>query len=292
MLAYAGIEAASNLAPDIDFEPRDLKRIVSVGAIAVPLVYAGMAAVALMAVPVVAGPAGPETALGSEFVESPVLGVVSAYDPSWLADAMRWLVALVAAPILFWAAGTSMLGVSRHIYTLAINRQIPELARQARQAPRDPSRRDRDLGGDGDRVRAADRRRAAGRDLRLRGACSRSRSPTSRWSACGGSNPIASGRSGFPSTSAGAGPGFPCRRSLQPRSARSRSSASSPTTTAPAGSGAAGCSSGCRLRRLPPLRRGHEPDRAGLGHRAGPDQDRAEARVRHDPRARLRHQAR
>jgi basic amino acid/polyamine antiporter, APA family len=125
MLAYAGIEAASNLAPDIDFEPRDLKRIVTVGALAVPLVYAGMAAVALMAVPVVATPEGPETALGSELVEAPVLGVVSAYEPAWLADAMRWLVALVAAPILFWATSTAMLGVSRHIYALAINRQIP-----------------------------------------------------------------------------------------------------------------------------------------------------------------------
>jgi basic amino acid/polyamine antiporter, APA family len=125
MLAYAGIEAASDLAPDIDVRPRDLKRIVSLGAVAVPLVYAGMAAIALMAVPVVAGPQGPETALGNEFVESPVLGVVSAYDPAWLADTMRWVVALVAAPVLFWAATTAMLGVSRHIYTLAINRQIP-----------------------------------------------------------------------------------------------------------------------------------------------------------------------
>jgi APA family basic amino acid/polyamine antiporter len=125
MLAYAGIEAASDLAPDIDVRPRDLKRIVSLGAVAVPLVYAGMAAIALMAVPVVAGPQGPETPLGNEFVENPVLGVVSAYDPAWLADTMRWVVALVAAPVLFWAATTSMLGVSRHIYTLAINRQIP-----------------------------------------------------------------------------------------------------------------------------------------------------------------------
>jgi APA family basic amino acid/polyamine antiporter len=125
MLAYAGIEAASDLAPDIDVHPRDLKRIVSLGAVAVPLVYAGMAAIALMAVPVVAGPQGPETALGGEFVEAPVLGVVSAYDPAWVADAMRWVVALVAAPVLFWASTTAMLGVSRHIYTLAINRQIP-----------------------------------------------------------------------------------------------------------------------------------------------------------------------
>jgi APA family basic amino acid/polyamine antiporter len=125
MLAYAGIEAASDLAPDIDVHPRDLKRIVSLGAVAVPLIYAGMAAIALMAVPVVAGPDGPQTALGHEFVEAPVLGVVSAYHPAWVADSMRWLVALVAVPVLFWATTTAMLGVSRHIYTLAINRQIP-----------------------------------------------------------------------------------------------------------------------------------------------------------------------
>ncbi len=125
MLAYAGIEAASDLAPDIEVEPRDLKRIVSLGAVAVPLAYAGMAAIALMAVPVVAGPHGPETALGKQFVEAPVLGVVSAYHPAWVADTMRWMVVLVATPVLFWAANTGMLGVSRHIYTLAINRQIP-----------------------------------------------------------------------------------------------------------------------------------------------------------------------
>ena len=125
MLAYAGIEAASDLAPDVDVAPRDLKRIVSLGAVAVPLVYAGMAAIALMAVPVVAGPHGPHTALGGRYIEAPVLGVVSSFHPAGLAEVMRWMVALVATPVLFWAASISMLGVSRHIYTLAINRQIP-----------------------------------------------------------------------------------------------------------------------------------------------------------------------
>jgi basic amino acid/polyamine antiporter, APA family len=125
MLAYAGIEAASDLAPDIEVDRRDLRRIVTLGAVAVPVVYAGMAAIALMAVPVVAGPNGPETALGNQYVENPVLGVVSAFHPGWVADTMRWMVVLVATPVLFWAANTSMLGVSRHIYTLAINRQIP-----------------------------------------------------------------------------------------------------------------------------------------------------------------------
>ena len=125
MLAYAGIEAASDLAPDIDVSRKDLKRVTSVGALGVPLVYAGMAAIALMAVPVVGGPQGPHTALGGEFIEEPVLGVVSAYEPAWIAETMRWLVAAIATPVLIWAASTSMLGVSRHIYTLAINRQIP-----------------------------------------------------------------------------------------------------------------------------------------------------------------------
>jgi basic amino acid/polyamine antiporter, APA family len=125
MLAYAGIEAASDLAPEIEVSRRDLKRVATLGAVVVPLVYAGMAAIALMAVPVVTGPGGPETALGNQFVEDPVLGVVSAFEPAWVADSMRWMVALIAAPVLVWAANTSMLGVSRHIYTLAINRQIP-----------------------------------------------------------------------------------------------------------------------------------------------------------------------
>jgi APA family basic amino acid/polyamine antiporter len=125
MLAYAGIEAASDLAPDIEVSKRDLKRVASLGAIAVPVVYAGMAAIALMAVPVVAGPHGPETALGTTYINDPVLGVVSSFHPHWVAETMRWMVALVAVPVLFWAANTSMLGVSRHIYTLAINRQIP-----------------------------------------------------------------------------------------------------------------------------------------------------------------------
>ncbi|HEV2728324.1 MAG TPA: APC family permease, partial [Solirubrobacterales bacterium] len=125
MLAYAGIEAASDLAPDIEVSRRDLRRVAGIGALGVPLVYAGMAAIALMAVPVVGGPDGPQTELGNRFVEDPLLGVVSAYEPAWVAETMRWLVAAVAVPVLIWAASTSMLGVSRHIYTLAINRQIP-----------------------------------------------------------------------------------------------------------------------------------------------------------------------
>jgi basic amino acid/polyamine antiporter, APA family len=127
-IAYAGIEVGSDLAAEVEFEPQDLKRILTVGSIAIPLIYAGIAAVALMAVPVVPGPDGPETALAGPLIEEPILGVVEAYDPAWLADVMKWMVMLVAVPTLFWAASTSMLGLSRHVYALATNRQIPSWA--------------------------------------------------------------------------------------------------------------------------------------------------------------------
>ncbi len=127
-IAYAGIEAASDLAPDLDFEPGDLRRVLSAGALIVPLMYAGIATVSLMAVPVRPGPDGPETALAGEFVEAPVLGVVQSFEPGWTAEVMQWAVVLIAVPVLIWAANTAMLGVSRHVYVLATNRQIPSWA--------------------------------------------------------------------------------------------------------------------------------------------------------------------
>ena len=124
-LAFAGIEAASDLAPDLEWRPRDLRRVVSSAAVVLPLIYAGMAAIALMAVPVVTGPDGAQTALGHQYIEEPVLGVVKAYDPAWLSTILQVGVVAVAPVVLAWAASTSMLGLSRHVYVLARNRQVP-----------------------------------------------------------------------------------------------------------------------------------------------------------------------
>jgi APA family basic amino acid/polyamine antiporter len=115
----------ANLIPDLDLDPARFGRVVTRSVWLVPVIYASIAVIALMAVPVLAGPDGPETALGSTYMKAPILGVVSAYDPEWLADGMRFVVGVVAALTLIWAANTTMLGVSRHTYTLAVNRQIP-----------------------------------------------------------------------------------------------------------------------------------------------------------------------
>jgi APA family basic amino acid/polyamine antiporter len=124
-LAFAGVEAASDLAPDFSWRRRDLRSVVGASAIALPLIYAGMAAIALMAVPVVSTPDGPHTELAGQFIEEPILGVVMGYHPSWLSTVLQVGVVAVAPLVLTWAASTSMLGLSRHVYVLATNRQVP-----------------------------------------------------------------------------------------------------------------------------------------------------------------------
>ena len=75
----------------------DLRRAVTVGAALLPIVYAGVAAVALMAVPVMATPDGPESELGGEFIEEPILGVAKSFDPAWVSDLMQVVVVIGGA---------------------------------------------------------------------------------------------------------------------------------------------------------------------------------------------------
>ncbi len=65
------------------------------------------------------------TTLGTTHIKAPVLGVVEAFHPHWLAEVLKYAVAIGGAAGLFAAAGSAMLGVSRVGYSLATNRQIP-----------------------------------------------------------------------------------------------------------------------------------------------------------------------
>ncbi len=124
-VAFAGIEAAANLAPDLELARVDLRQLLTAATMLVPLIYFGVAVVALMALPVVPTPDGPRTELGGAFIENPVLGVVQSFDPPWVANLMEVAVVVIAPMALIWAASTAMLGLSRHVYVLATNRQIP-----------------------------------------------------------------------------------------------------------------------------------------------------------------------
>ncbi len=123
-VAATGIEAASGLAGDVKVGHGALKRVVLVGAGGVFILFGGMSVLALMAVPVHDG----ATALGDRYAEAPVLGVVSAFDPSWVRTVFRYAVGAVGATVLIQAANGQMLGISRLSYSLARNRQIPSLA--------------------------------------------------------------------------------------------------------------------------------------------------------------------
>ena len=125
MVALAGIEAASDLAPDLAWRREDLRHVLRAGTFVVPFVYVGMSLVALMALPVVDGPGGPQTALATTFEDAPVLGVTAAFEPGWLSDVFQWAVVAIAPVVLLFAANVTMLGLSRHVYVLATNRQIP-----------------------------------------------------------------------------------------------------------------------------------------------------------------------
>ena len=99
-----------------------------------------------------------------------MVGVVRGFDPAWLADALAYVVGVVAVITLIQASRIYMLGPMRVTYALATNRQIPSAIGRLHRQYGTPyvaaiGRRDRLQ-----RARAARRPRAADRDLRLRSA--------------------------------------------------------------------------------------------------------------------------
>jgi APA family basic amino acid/polyamine antiporter len=121
VIAFTGLEAAANLAGEVQASRRQVKRLVLPGSAVIVLIYVGIAFVGISALPVVDG----HTALGQTHLNAPVLGIVEAFHPKWVADVLKYLVAIGGALGLIAAASSAMLGVSRTGYSLATNRQIP-----------------------------------------------------------------------------------------------------------------------------------------------------------------------
>ena len=121
MIAFTGIEAAASIAGEVSATRKQVRWLVGPGSAVIVLIYVGISLVGVGALPVHNG----MTALGTEHIKAPVLGVVEAFHPRWLADVLKYAVAIGGAAGLFAAAGSAMLGVSRVGYSLATNRQIP-----------------------------------------------------------------------------------------------------------------------------------------------------------------------
>jgi basic amino acid/polyamine antiporter, APA family len=121
VIAFTGLEAAAGLAGEVRASGRELRRLIFPGSLIIVFIYVGIAVVGIAALPVHDG----HTALGTTHLNAPVLGIVGAYRPTWVADTLKYVVAIGGAAGLAAAAGSSMLGVSRVGYSLATNRQIP-----------------------------------------------------------------------------------------------------------------------------------------------------------------------
>jgi APA family basic amino acid/polyamine antiporter len=120
-IAFTGIEAAASIAGEVNATRKQVKLLVGPGSWVIVLIYVGISLVGVGALPVHHG----VTTLGTTHIKAPVLGVVEAFHPHWLAEILKYAVAIGGAAGLFAAAGSAMLGVSRVGYSLATNRQIP-----------------------------------------------------------------------------------------------------------------------------------------------------------------------
>ncbi|HET7050157.1 MAG TPA: amino acid permease [Solirubrobacteraceae bacterium] len=121
VIAFTGLEAAASVAGEVTATRTQIRSLVSTGSALIVLIYVGIAIVGVGVLPVHDG----ITALGTTNIKAPVVGVVEGLHPKWVADALKYAVAIAGAIGLTSAAGASMLGVSRAGYLLATNRQIP-----------------------------------------------------------------------------------------------------------------------------------------------------------------------
>ena len=124
MLAYTGLETVSNLAEETREPGRALPRSLFSGIGLVVLIYVAIACVALSAFPATNG----TTALGTEWLRSPLMGIVDALRgslPDSLATALRVYVGLTGAVILLVAVTTSISGFTRLAHSLGEHGQLP-----------------------------------------------------------------------------------------------------------------------------------------------------------------------
>lgn len=124
LLAYTGLETVANLAEEAREPGRTLPRSLfsSIGLVVV--VTCTIALVGTSALPARDG----ESPLGDEWLEAPVAGIAAALGeplPGWAADAVRVVVGLTGALVLFVAATTSISGLTRLAHSLGGHGQLP-----------------------------------------------------------------------------------------------------------------------------------------------------------------------
>jgi basic amino acid/polyamine antiporter, APA family len=121
MLAYTGLETVANLAAETREPGRTLPRSLFAG---IGLVVAVSFAIGLIAIS--AYPGG--TALGTEWLRAPIMGLTAALDdplPAAVADVLRVAIGLTGALVLLTAVTTSISGAGRIAYSMGRREMLP-----------------------------------------------------------------------------------------------------------------------------------------------------------------------
>jgi APA family basic amino acid/polyamine antiporter len=137
MIAYTGIETASNLAEEARDPARNVPRAYLMTAVAVFAIYFTLPAIALSALPVHEVNGEFTTLLGEPpeeggYANDPVLGVVKnlGLENDALLNALEIYVGVLAATILLIATNAGVIGASRITYAMSSYRQLPDVFRR------------------------------------------------------------------------------------------------------------------------------------------------------------------
>ena len=123
-LAYTGLETVANLAEEAREPGRTLPRSLFSAIGLVVLLTVLVAVVGVSAFPASDG----SSALGDEWLEAPLVGVVTAFEgelPAGIVDALRVVVGLSAALILLMAVTTSISGCARLAHSMGTHGMLP-----------------------------------------------------------------------------------------------------------------------------------------------------------------------
>jgi len=139
MISYTGIETISNMAEEARTPRRLIPRSMRFVVLAVLVIYAGLPAVALSAMPVTHGADGFTTQLASTYAADPILGIVKNFNVGFLQTPLQYYVGVLAATILLIASNAGIIGVSRLTYSMGQYQQLPDTLRQISPRFRTPS---------------------------------------------------------------------------------------------------------------------------------------------------------
>jgi len=144
LLAYTGLETITNFAAEVREPGRTMPRSMFVGLGVVVVVNVAVAVVGVSAFPVRPDPDAPDgvsTALGTDWLEAPLVGVARAIgDELPGGGALEVIVGLSGALVLVTAIATSLAGAERLVYAMARYDMLPHaFARPERDAAPAPA---------------------------------------------------------------------------------------------------------------------------------------------------------